>query len=156
MSEDTRLDSLKDRIENLERALDERATNEVFGRCYLFVTLLLSVLVLLPVAHDRTTQLTLWSALAGTGGPVNDTGWITVIWMVPLWCFLITATIRPSLGWLIAAFAVAFGVTRLIGVLQLEDRGWDITPVGYGLVAVAVLVAVLGAAHARNRRRLAP
>lgn len=145
MTEDTRLDSLKERVENLERAIDERSTDSVFARCYAVVTTLMIVLTFVPLARN---ELIIWDA----DGPGYGPEW-TLLFMVPLLFLLLCATVRPGkspwIGWWTAGLAAVEAVTWWLTMDGLRY----IKPAGYILLVLLLLTVLLGCVHAVHRTR---
>ncbi|SMD20752.1 hypothetical protein [Kibdelosporangium aridum] len=144
---------LQERIEYLERELDERTTASAFARCYGVVTAVLAVLMVVPVTEPKR-ELVIWSVPSGSSSIAT---WMTLIllFLVPLLFLLACATIRPGrspwLGWWIAGFST---IDFVFSLILLNQDGLSTAPAGYVLVALLFLTVVLACTHAVQRIRV--
>lgn len=138
--------SLKDRVEHLERRLDEQAVDAKFARCYAVVTTLMIVLTFVPMT--KRDELIIWDV----DGPGYGPAW-TLLFMIPLLVLLLSATFRPGKspwhGWWTAGLAAAETVTWWLMVSDLRS----VEPAGYVLLVLLMLTVLLAAVHGVQRLR---
>ncbi|GAB3907750.1 hypothetical protein ACFQ1S_24160 [Kibdelosporangium lantanae] len=152
--DDTALDLLRDRVENLERAADENATDNVYARCYGILATALFLLSFLPYSTtDDGWRDNAWEGPGGghTGATLNT---FAMLFLLPLLFTLLCATVRPGkspwVGWVIGALALGVGVFTWALTLNLAYPSWATT----ALIVVSFVCAVTGFIHGTHRLRI--
>jgi hypothetical protein len=138
------------RIEDLERAIDDRATSTLFARCYAVLTTLLIVLTLIPVDDD---DMIVWHVRSAPSS-VENLLTVFVLTLVPLLFLLLCLTVRPGRSpWPSSCVTVLACISLGLWLIIISNRRVDTDPAGYALMLDLLAIATLALTHAIHSTR---